>query len=79
MLDVGTRVKIKQPALIAEFDRIGKIKIKVNSSPLFDATGTIVGQIGERYYVDLDNQKMFLHNAQNAPVAFMEKNLEIIP
>lgn len=78
MLDVGTKVKIKQPALITEYDILGKKKIRTNTSPLFDATGTIVGQIGERYYVDLDNQKIFLHNAQNAPVAFMEKDLEMI-
>ena len=78
MFDIGTKVKIKQPALITEFDKMGKMKMRVNDSPLFDATGTVIGQIGKQYYVDLDNQKMFLHNAQNAPRAFTERELECI-
>ena len=78
MLEIGTKVKVKQPALINEFDRMGKRKMRVNDSPLFDATGIVIGQIGEHYYVDLDNKKMFLHNAQNAPRAFTEKELESI-
>ena len=78
MFEIGTKVKIKQPALITEYDMLGKKKIKINTSPLFDATGTIIGQIGERYYVDLDNQTMFIHHAQNAPIAFMEKELELL-
>ena len=78
MFDIGTKVKVKQPALITEYDRMGKKKMRVNDSPLFDATGTIIGQIGDQYYVDLDNQKMFLHNAQNAPRAFIEAELECV-
>ena len=78
MLNVGTRVRIKQDAILTETDRMGKKKMKVNDSPLFNATGTIIGQIGEQYYVDLDNQKIFLHNAQNAPRAFYRKELEIV-
>ena len=78
MFDIGTKVKIKQPALINEYDYMGKRKMRVNDSPLFDATGVVVGKIGEQYYVDLDNQKMFLHNAQNAPRAFSEKELSPI-
>lgn len=78
MLKIGTKVRIKQPALINEYDRMGKKKMKVNESPLFDATGVVIGQIGEQYYVDLDNKKMFLHNAQNAPRAFTERELECI-
>ena len=78
MIDIGTKVRVKQPALINEFDRMGKMKMRVNDSPLFDATGVVIGQIGEQYYVDLDNKKMFLHNAQNAPRAFLERELESI-
>lgn len=78
MFKIGTKVRIKQPALINEYDRMGKKKMKVNESPLFDATGVVIGQIGEQYYVDLDNKKMFLHNAQNAPRAFTERELECI-
>lgn len=78
MLEVGTKVKIKQPAIINEYDRMGNKKMKVNMSPLYAATGTVIGLIGELYYVDLYNPNLFLHNAQNAPKAFDEKELEII-
>lgn len=78
MLDIGTKVKIIQPAILNEFDVFGNIKFKKNDSPLYNATGVVVGHIGERYYVDLDDLKKFIHDAQKAPRAFLETELEVV-
>mgnify|MGYP003300963830 CR=1 FL=1 len=43
-----------------------------------NATGVVIGRLGDHYYVNLDNEHLFLHDAQNAPVAILEKDLEVI-
>ena len=78
MLKIGTRVKIKQEALLNETDLMGKLKIRVNDSPLMNATGTVIGNLGDKCYVDLDNERLFLHDAQNAPVAVLESDLVVV-
>lgn len=78
MFTIGTRVKIKQDALLNEKDFYDRLKIRVNESPLRNATGVIIGRLGDMYYVTLDNEHLFVHDAQNVPIAISEKNLEVL-
>ena len=78
MLKVGTKVKIKQDAVLTDFDLMGNKKFKINNSPLMNATGIVIGVLGDKHYISLDNERLFMHDAQNGPIAALEKDLEII-
>ncbi len=78
MFKIGTKVRVKQPAILENADVMGNLKLSVNTSPLRDATGTIMGKIKNQYYLDMDNEHLFSHRQQNGLIAVSEENLELV-